>query len=397
MSLLEHINSFLADIRGLAATTRKRYALILSRYREWPERSGGWPAQEDIARFCAYVGEKYGPSSGALAGKVMQRFVRWGAAQGLIVMPANADSSRRVLPVWLKPFAIYLEHTKSPRTRSAYLSAVMHFARWYENYYREDCEPAAVTVYDLYDYRGHLIAVGASPATINARLMGLRCFFKYAVKEKLVPHNPFADAEAMTVPANAPQPRWLEQADQAYLVKKVRHGKAHGGASVRDLAVILTMLDAGLRVQEVCNLKATDVILTPAKDAVLQVKYTKGYKCRTVPIVSKRLLDALKHYQNVRPTAVYFFVSARGEQLTPRGVQHIVEKYKDDRLKNLSGHRLRHSFCKNLADKGLDNQQIAMLAGHVRKDGQPNLQTVAIYTRPAMTEIRDALQRAQNT
>jgi site-specific recombinase XerD len=50
-------------------------------------------------------------------------------------------------------------------------------------------------------------------------------------------------------------------------------------------------------------------------------------------------------------------VSERSGKLTARGIQVMLDKYtKLANMENITPHRFRHSFCKNLANAGYSNR-----------------------------------------
>ena len=92
-------------------------------------------------------------------------------------------------------------------------------------------------------------------------------------------------------------------------------------------------------------------------------------------------------------TSPYVFVSQRSKQLSVRGVQHMIENYrKRTRLENLTCHTLRHTFGHDLISAGNDLQQVAMLMGHFKGDGTPNIQMTMIYTTPGIEDLASAVE-----
>ena len=63
---------------------------------------------------------------------------------------------------------------KSPKTVVAYWSDWKHFSRWFQEINEEKFFIKRISTLDVQDYTGHLTQVGASPATINRRLVFLK-------------------------------------------------------------------------------------------------------------------------------------------------------------------------------------------------------------------------------
>jgi integrase/recombinase XerC len=81
------------------------------------------------------------------------------------------------------------------------------------------------------------------------------------------------------------------------------------------------------------------------------------------------------------------FASHRAKQFTPRGVQHLVDRYAyNARLDYVTPHTLRHSFCKNLIDVGISLDKVALLAGHT------SLDVTRRYTTPSEQDLQEAVE-----
>jgi site-specific recombinase XerD len=73
--------------------------------------------------------------------------------------------------------------------------------------------------------------------------------------------------------------------------------------------------------------------------------------------------------------------------MSARGIQTMLNKYaKLARMENISPHRLRHSFCKNLAIAGTPIEVISKLARH------ESIETTRIYVDSSAEEMIHALK-----
>ena len=99
-------------------------------------------------------------------------------------------------------------------------------------------------------------------------------------------------------------------------------------------------------------------------------------------IMQKVLRKYLENIKQKKVAGEWLFSTRRSKKMSPRALQHMVAKYgKKAGLGGLSPNVLRHTFCRELAgreDVPLDI--VAVLAGHMTKDGRPNLKTTALYT-----------------
>lgn len=94
-----------------------------------------------------------------------------------------------------------------------------------------------------------------------------------------------------------------------------------------------------------------------------------------------------------QPPTEFLFSSQRSAALSTRGVQHIFEKYQAlTGIEHLSSHALRHSFCHELVTRKTPLDVVARLAGHIKKDGTPNIQMTLIYTAPSGEDLTRAVE-----
>jgi integrase/recombinase XerC/integrase/recombinase XerD len=227
----------------------------------------------------------------------------------------------------------------------------------------------------------------------------VNAFFAWAVEHRYIPDNPveFIDRPAAT---KAPI-KWLTTEEQNAVIREARRIPCgldksptdnQRAAQIREYAIVLTFLRAGLRVEELCDLRIADLTITPRK-GFLYVK-GKGDKDRTIPLC-KELRNTLTRYLDTRKDnpSPFVFPSQRSEQSTTRAIQHLIEGYAD-RLKmpHLSCHTLRHTFGHDLAVKHVSLDVIARLMGHCKKDGSPNIAMTMRYTSPGLSDLENAVE-----
>jgi site-specific recombinase XerD len=83
----------------------------------------------------------------------------------------------------------------------------------------------------------------------------------------------------------------------------------------------------------------------------------------------------------------YLFVSERTGQMGARGIQVMLNKYAQlAHMDNVTPHRFRHSFCKNLANAGTPIEVICKLARH------ESIETTRIYVDSSQEEMLKALK-----
>lgn len=224
---------------------------------------------------------------------------------------------------------------------------------------------------------------GNDNAAISRKVSTLRAFFKYlCVKMKQIPENPMEELESPKLKKSLPKYLTLDESVQ--LLESIG-----GRDKERDYAIITLFLNCGLRLSELCSLNYTDI----KSDGTLTVT-GKGNKERTI-YLNEMCIDAVKDYMRVRPVDGVkdknaLFLSGRKNRISPKTVQHLVEKYIEksglgDR--GFSTHKLRHTAATLMYQKGgVDVLLIKDILGH------ENLATTEIYTHIVDSQLKNAVE-----
>ena len=282
---------------------------------------------------------------------------------------------------YLQQFAQFLEEAeRSPVTIKNYLCDLNNFKQWFERKTEEPLTPERITPTDLREYKQYLVEILLlKPQTVNRKLSSLKSFLNWACTEELLP-----DHRTPRVPqpirSQIKGPQWLTRSEQHALLRIVELGK-----STRDLTIVKLLLNTGLRVSELCALTWNDIKINSRKGRLI-VRSGKGGKRREIPLNK----DARKSLQNLgyrqhQGELNQIFLGQRGP-LTPRGVESLFRKYvARTELSEVTPHKLRHTFCKNLIEAGVSLEKVAMLAGH------ENLETTRRYCSPSDHDLEAAV------
>ncbi len=283
---------------------------------------------------------------------------------------------------YLLDFALFLEEAeRSPVTIKNYLCDLNYFLKWFEQKTEQKLTPEQITPTDLRDYKHFLSEVlSLKPKTVNRKLSSLKSFLNWACSEELIPEHR-TPRVPQPIREEKVGPQWLERNEQHTLVRMVEQGK-----NQRDLTIIQLLLNTGLRVSELCSLRWSDIKITSRKGR-LTVRRGKGGKRREIPL-NKDARKVLKDlgYSNHKGKQEAIFMGQRGP-MTPRGVESMFRKYvAHTELDEVTPHKLRHTFCKNLIDAGVSLEKVAMLAGH------ENLETTRRYCSPSDHDLEAAVE-----
>lgn len=274
--------------------------------------------------------------------------------------------------------ALWLEKGLSDNTRASYRSDLALFNGWLQE--RDVALPDAGRDLIL-DHLAWRLEQGYKPRSTARFLSGLRGFFRYLLREKLVGVDPTLQVEMPLL--GRPLPKSLSEDDVEALLKAPDLAEAIGQ---RDRAMLEVLYACGLRVTELVSLTLDQVNL---RQGVLRVM-GKGSKERLVPMgeeavlwIERYLRDGRNDLLNGRPSDV-LFPSQRGEQMTRQTFWHRIKH--QARVagidKPLSPHTLRHAFATHLLNHGADLRVVQMLLGH------SDLSTTQIYTHVAKARLQ---------
>ena len=245
-----------------------------------------------------------------------------------------------------------------------------------------DVEYVVLRVYLIELHRKKL-----SANTINHKLSTLRNFYRYMVKKKYLKNNPFLLVDSLKTAKRNPDFLYVEE--MIGLLDSIDTSNPLG---IRNKAMLEMMYATGLRCSEVVNLKISDIDFG---QNILLVK-GKGEKDRYVPFHDYAKECLITYIDNVRGELAihqdhnYVFVNNRGNKMTNRGVEDILNRvaYKYDSLMRIHPHAIRHSFATHMLDAGMDIRVVQQLLGH------SSLSTTQIYTHVTKEKLKDVYHRS---
>ena len=286
---------------------------------------------------------------------------------------------------WLDLFQRYLidERNLSPHTSQAYMRDIREFKEFCARQgLGDDRDLQRVDALLLRRFLAELLRRNQR-SSIARKLSSLRMFFRYLVRENLLPASP---AEELSTPKlNRYLPRTLSVDEAHALMENVRERSQLG---LRDQAIFELLYSSGLRISELTGL---DVEQLDLQENLVRV-VGKGRKERIVPI-GRKAAAALRAYLEVRSDVAAtgpLFLNARGGRLTARSVQrHLKTRLiKTGVIKDISPHDLRHSFATHLLDGGADLRAIQELLGHA------SLSTTQKYTQVSVDQLMKVYDQA---
>jgi integrase/recombinase XerC len=228
-------------------------------------------------------------------------------------------------------------------------------------------------------------------SSIARKISTLRSFFKYLIREQVIPSNPAESVSSPKVEKTLPTTLTVDEAfrlmESPQDVPETPSGVSKRN-SVRDRAILELLYSSGLRVSELVGLNLDQ--LDP--DLGIVRVMGKGRKERVVPVGGKAI-DALRVYLGGRSGLTGddpIFVNSSGGRLTPRTVGRLIKKYTRHSgiFRKVSPHSLRHTFATHLLDAGADIREIQEMLGH------SSLSTTQRYTHVSMGKLMEVYDRA---
>lgn len=221
------------------------------------------------------------------------------------------------------------------------------------------------------------VADGHKPSTVHRNFRVLRTWLRWYEVEAAPDgwRNPIKRVGAPRVPEIALDPANLED-----LSAMTRH------ASVRDKAMLYTLVDTGIRAAELLALNIEDF---DQADGVLTIRRGKGGKVRLVP-VGPRTRRALRQWLRSRKHGGRELFPARdGGRLTYQGLRNVLMRIsKRAGVKTPMPHSIRRAFAIGMLRAGIDLLTLSRLMGH------SGLHLLAKYAKQNTADLKAAIERA---
>ena len=279
------------------------------------------------------------------------------------------------------------DRRRSAHTARAYVSTAHRLIDFLGRYRGEAVDAVSLLGLTSADLRAFLAerrrnGLGASSSA--RELSGVRAFLNYAADVK----GQLAQLPRTRAPR---RPRTLPRAvaaDEAIALAEDAGGASEGWIGARDLAILLLLYGAGLRVAEAMSLTGA---ARPIGDTLRITG--KRSKTRIVPIMPA-VREAIEDYVRQCPWPIDrdgpLFLGARGGPLNADLVRRSVAAARK-RLglpESLTPHALRHSFATHLLARGVDLRALQELLGHA------SLSSTQIYTAVDAARLLDVYRHA---
>lgn len=266
------------------------------------------------------------------------------------------------------------------KTVDFYRSNLQLFLNW--------CDQQSVKVIDQLTpevirlYMLHLGESGHKPGGIHAKYRAIRAFLRwYQVEfEPTAWRDPLAKVKAPRVDIEPLEPVSIEHVRM--MIDTCRRGKF---TDERDRALILFLLDTGVRAGELLALDRQDV---DSLSGDVLIRKSKSRKSRSV-FLGRQTRRALRSYLKARGDATRpLFVTDDGERLKMAGLRQIIlRRARRAGIPRPSIHSFRRAFTLAMLRAGVDLVTLQRLLGHA------DLSQLVRYLAQTTEDLRDAHQR----
>jgi site-specific recombinase XerD len=259
------------------------------------------------------------------------------------------ETLKNLLPKFIKNLE---DKGRSPSTVLAYRADLEQLIEFLQDKNKVTVDQVNHT--DLEAFRDDLLARDFTPKTVSRKLNAVKTFFRFLVLGGVITSSP---AEDVSHPKIEPSvPKFLSPLEYRALRDVVRDDP-------RIYAIIELILQTGMRISEVSNLKIENI-----SDSKIKIEAYATQPERTIPLNSPAK-DSVDSYLKARPDtdSPYLFVSKNGNPLAVRNIRAAIDRYMEKAgIPDYSVNDLRTTFMvENLKD-GVDLVLLSQIVGHKR-------------------------------
>jgi len=261
----------------------------------------------------------------------------------------NQEPLNKLLPKFIDDLA---RNGRSPSTILAYradLEQLVHFL-----VKRNKPTADQIKSEDIESFRDSLLADKYTAKSTSRKLNAVKTFFRWLKSNSLVVSDPSHDVSHPKIENTAP--KFLSPIEYRALRDVVRLDQ-------RISAIVELILQAGIRISEVANLKTENV-----KESEMVIDAYATQPQRTVPL-NVAAKAALESYMKARPQAnsLFVFISKNGKPLAVRNIRAAIDRYMQKaEIPGYSVNDLRTTFIVENLKRGVDLVTISQVSGHKR-------------------------------
>jgi len=172
--------------------------------------------------------------------------------------------------------------------------------------------------------------------SISRKINSIKTFFKYLESNGHLKSNPSKDLKHPKVESKAPR-----------ILSRLEYGALRDACrdDVRTLAMVEILIQTGLRISELSELRMSEIELDVTNPKINLPK-KNSVPAREIPL-NKAVVGALKKYLEERPnvTSEFAFITKSGNPILIRNIRSTIDRYFDlAGIKDAKVNDLRHTF-----------------------------------------------------
>ena len=268
-------------------------------------------------------------------------------------------------------FKIYLKNSLHTKRQGTYQYETKHLQVIEDFFLTRDINMTHdITLELMYDFIELQKQKGISNNTINKRIGLLKQCLAFSVKNGFISHNPIQGISTLKVrqreTITIPRHIILD------ILRYLDHLKPIN-TNLRNKAIVYLLLDTGIRLSELVNLRIENINLSALS---INLTYTKTHRDRTV-FISEKTSDILTEYikllnRKYGPLIIEFRTN---EKVIPRYINRILSDIAKtlNISQSISPHKWRHTYATMCLQNGANLEFVRKTLGH------SNLQTTQKY------------------
>lgn len=221
------------------------------------------------------------------------------------------------------------------------------------------------------------------PAYYNNKLVYLKTFFAWCVKESLLAENPLQDLKRRKADSR------IVQVDVNVIKRLLDLPDKSTYSGLRDYALLLLQLDTGIRPKEALSLALEDINLH-SLEVYIRAENAKTRIARTVPIcpLTAKAIHKLLNVRSVDWGKVPVFCSCEGNKLSGNGWYKRLSTYGKSIGVTSFPYQMRHTFAIEFLRNGGNSFALQKTLGHA------DLNMTKRYVALADSDIKEQHKKA---
>ena len=261
----------------------------------------------------------------------------------------TSQTTKDLLPKFIENLS---EKGRSPSTILAYRADLEQLINYLQD--KNVATVDQIAKENIVGFRDNLLSQKYTAKSVSRKLNAVKTFFRWMMAESFLASDPSEDVTHPKIEQSVP--KFLSPLEYRALRDVVRD-------DVRIAAIIEIILQTGMRISEVANLKTENV---SDKEVIIEAYATQPE--RTIPM-NKPAKEAVERHLTERPKtdSPYLFVSKNGKPLAVRNIRAAIDRYMNKaEISEYSVNDLRTTFIIENLKAGVDLILLSQVVGHKR-------------------------------